>query len=147
MCSSSAVRIPRGAGQSLGGFVDPDEDLPVAACRELFEETGFAADWLIQIGAYGHPDRDSRGRTISIVYGTRWYGSGDTVPEVEAADDAADARWFPVTALPDEIAFDHRRVLNDALARLDEGELVERLVWRLETTHGAVLRPRGITPY
>lgn len=71
---------PRGAGQSRG-FVDPDEDLPVAARRELFEETGFAADWLIQIGAYGHPDRDPRGRTISIVYGPRWYGSGDTVPE------------------------------------------------------------------
>lgn len=120
------------------------------ACGSLsgtLRRDGFAADWLIQIGAYGHPDRDSRGRTISIVYGTRWYGSGDTVPEVEAADDAADARWFPVTALPDEIAFAHRRVLNDAMARLDEGELVERLVWRLETTHGAVLRPRGITPY
>ncbi len=97
-----------------GGFVEPDEDLPVAARRELLEETGVAADWLVQIGAYGHPERDPRGRTIGVVYGTRL----SSVPEVTAADDAADASWFSVDQLPEELAFDHRDILQDAIARL-----------------------------
>src|SRR5690606_16812259 len=34
-----------------------------------------------------------------------------------AADDAADARWWPVDALDDlDIAFDHRRIITRALA-------------------------------
>ncbi len=97
-----------------GGFVQPDEDLPDAARRELLEETGVAVDWLIQIGAYGHPDRDPRGRTIGVVYGTRL----GEAPALMAGDDAADARWFPVDQLPEEIAFDHRDILQDAVARL-----------------------------
>ena len=35
-----------------------------------------------------------------------------------AVDDAADARWFPIAELPDEIAFDHRDALHDAIERL-----------------------------
>lgn len=34
------------------------------------------------------------------------------------SDDARDARWFPVSALP-PLAFDHNVVLRDALQRLE----------------------------
>ncbi len=52
-----------------GGFVEPSEDLPDAARRELHEETGIRIRDLVQVGAYGRPDRDPRGRTVSVVYG------------------------------------------------------------------------------
>ena len=97
-----------------GGFVEPHEDLPDAARRELHEETGIVLDSLEHIGAYGHPDRDPRGRIIGIVFGARLAAP----PAVTAGDDAADARWFPIDELPDEIAFDHRDALHDAIERL-----------------------------
>ena len=100
-----------------GGFIEPDEDLPDAARRELVEETGVTAVTLAQIGAYGRPDRDPRGRTISVVYGAVL----DRPPRARAADDAAAARWFPVNALPDDLAFDHAHILRDAFDRLLSG--------------------------
>ncbi len=97
-----------------GGFVEPAEDLPEAARRELHEETGIRIGDLVQIGAYGRPDRDPRGRTISVVYGAVL----DRSVQTTAGDDAAEARWFPLDALPEPIAFDHAKILSDAFARL-----------------------------
>src|SRR5437660_12557768 len=54
-----------------GGFVDMDEPLEAAARRELHEETGLEADRLEQLYTFGDPDRDPRGRTISVAYLTR----------------------------------------------------------------------------
>jgi hypothetical protein len=34
---------------------------------------------------------------------------------MRAGDDAADAAWFPVSALPRPLAFDHDQILADAL--------------------------------
>ena len=99
-----------------GGFVEPDEDLIDAARRELFEETGLAPPELEQLATFGHPDRDPRGRTISIVYGAR-------LPHADlpaAGDDAAAARWFPLNALPTNLAFDHAEILLQLLGRLTE---------------------------
>jgi ADP-ribose pyrophosphatase YjhB (NUDIX family) len=45
-----------------------DEDLDAAAERELREETGLTAQTLHQVGAFGKPGRDPRGRTISIAF-------------------------------------------------------------------------------
>ena len=97
-----------------GGFVDAMEDLEDAARRELAEETGLAANPLVQVGAYGAPGRDPRGHTVSVAF-LGYVGNGEASPH--AGDDAAAARFHDVAALP-ALAFDHREILRDALARL-----------------------------
>lgn len=97
-----------------GGFVEPDEDLIDAARRELFEETGLAPPELEQLATFGHPNRDPRGRTISVVYGARLQHA--ELPT--AGDDASAARWFPLTTLPTNLAFDHAAILVQILPQL-----------------------------
>ncbi|MBR1489763.1 MAG: NUDIX hydrolase [Bacteroidales bacterium] len=97
-----------------GGFLRMDEDADTGARRELLEETGFEAESITQFGAFTAVDRDPRERVITIAY-LALVRKGD----VQGGDDAADARWFPVTAVP-PLAFDHDRILRIALERLKE---------------------------
>lgn len=97
-----------------GGFVEMDESLEHAACRELHEETGVKAGRLEQLATFGAPDRDPRGRTISVVYLAQ-VDPGKLRPR--AADDAAAVGWHPLDRLP-PLAFDHREILKLARKRL-----------------------------
>jgi 8-oxo-dGTP diphosphatase len=97
-----------------GGYLDVDEDLGTSAARELSEETGIDVDPadLHQLGAYGEPDRDPRGRTISVAHVLRL----DSAAEAAGGDDAASAEWVVVDhALETGLAFDHDQILRDAL--------------------------------
>lgn len=100
-----------------GGFVDVDEDLEQAARRELREETALEnLTVLEQLATYGRPDRDPRGRTISVAHLAVAADPG----EVTAGDDAAKADWHPVATVlenPETLAFDHAEILRDALER------------------------------
>ncbi len=99
-----------------GGFVEDDEDLEHAMRRELEEETGLKIKDTRQVGAYGAPGRDPRGRTVTIA----WYAlTDDKHSHVQAADDAADAQWFNIHHLP-EIAFDHAQIIADGLKLLPQ---------------------------
>ena len=112
------LRAPfQGAWAFPGGFVEENEDLLDAAIRETVEETGFIVDKndpsLRQIGAFGAPQRDPRGWTVSVAYtvvGTF------RAQAISAQDDAQAVGWFPISALP-KLAFDHTDMLAAALVR------------------------------
>lgn len=97
-----------------GGFTEEDETLEWCAVRELREETGIRLkDWdaqAVPFKPYSEPDRDPRGRTVTMVY----YAILDceTLPRAEAKDDASEAAWFDIENLP-PLAFDHEKIWVD----------------------------------
>ncbi|MCX7045132.1 MAG: NUDIX hydrolase [Candidatus Sumerlaeota bacterium] len=99
-----------------GGFMEMDEPLEQTARRELKEETGLDSAPLHFINLYDDPGRDPRGRVITAAY---WGFAGNPPPAPLATDDAAQAQWFALDALP-PLAFDHARIILDALAALHD---------------------------
>jgi 8-oxo-dGTP diphosphatase len=92
-----------------GGFVDYGESLEEAAVREAREETLLRVDLLGQCHTYSDPRRDPRQHTVSTVFLAQARG------EPKAADDAREARVFDPRRVEVELAFDHRRILDDYL--------------------------------
>ncbi len=97
-----------------GGFIDMDEPLDAAALRELEEETGMRDVFIEQLFTFGAPERDPRGRVISVAY-FALVNLEDH--QLKAADDAEEVKWFPVDEIPD-LAFDHAHIFDTALNRL-----------------------------
>src|ERR671915_108112 len=101
-----------------GGFKRPGETLDVAAKRELVEETGVdAASLLTQFGAYGDPERDPRMNVVTVAY----LAVIRDVGAVVGGSDAAAAALIPVSDVLEErieLAFDHLRIVRDAVERV-----------------------------
>ncbi len=90
-----------------GGFVDYGETLEAAAVREAKEETCLDVNLVRQFHTYSDPDRDPRHHTVT----TMFIATASGIPR--AADDAKDIGIFTRDKLPEDIAFDHRKVLED----------------------------------
>lgn len=104
----------KGSWALPGGFVQEGESLAECARRELLEETGVDEAYLEQLYTFGDPDRDPRGRVVTVAY-FALVRSDELI--LEAATDADAAAWFPVDELPD-LAFDHAEILQVARERL-----------------------------
>jgi 8-oxo-dGTP diphosphatase len=90
-----------------GGFVDYGETLEDAVVREMKEETSLDVKLIRQFHTYSDPKRDPRHHTVSTIF----IATASGTPRAE--DDAADIGIFTRNNLPEDIAFDHRQILED----------------------------------
>jgi 8-oxo-dGTP diphosphatase len=115
-----------------GGFKRPGETLDEAAMRELREETGVdGTSLLAQFGAYGDPGRDPRLNVVTVAY----LAVVRDVGAIVGGSDAAAAALVKVTDVLSgklELAFDHLRIVEDAVERvrveLDTGGIAKAFV-------------------
>jgi len=90
-----------------GGFVDYGESLETAAKREALEETSLEVSLERQFHTYSDPMRDERMHTITTVF----IANSDGNPV--ANDDARSCGIFTSQSLPEPLAFDHSKILED----------------------------------
>lgn len=102
-----------------GGHVEHgQESAEQAAVRELCEETGL--EWhghLEQVRTYSDPSRDPRIKAGLQVASVAFAALAPSLPEPAAGSDAAEAKWWPVSEVP-ELGYDHSTILADALERV-----------------------------
>ena len=91
-----------------------NESVADAARRELEEETGLKNIYLEQLATYGDPKRDPREHVVTVAHFALVNLHGH---DIRATTDADNAAWFPVHD-PPKLAFDHPKILADALVRL-----------------------------
>jgi 8-oxo-dGTP diphosphatase len=97
-----------------GGLVESDEDLDASAMRHLHTGTGLSGVYLEQLYTFGAPERDPRGRVVSVAY----YALVPSEPlRLRAATGSEGIGWFVVGELP-ELAFDHAQMVDVARQRL-----------------------------
>ncbi len=99
-----------------GGFVEVGERVEEAAQREAKEETGLEIEVLGLVGIYSDPGRDPRGHVVSAAFLAK--GRGNLV----SGSDARSAEIFLLQSLP-PLAFDHERIIRDALSQLQQGTI------------------------
>ncbi len=97
-----------------GGFLYLDETLEASADRILKTKTGLGSLYLEQLFTFGRPDRDPRGRVLSVAY---YALINPERFELTTGKMANDVNWFPVSTLP-ALGFDHEDVLQTAIRRL-----------------------------
>jgi 8-oxo-dGTP diphosphatase len=124
-----------------GGFIDTTskkgepfrldiEQPKEAAIREVSEETRLNLSHLknlenrmVTVGVYEGDKRDPRDNeeawSKSYVFALSLTEEDNVDPnEAEGSDDASDAKWFDLNKLPRPLAFDHEKIINDALTKL-----------------------------
>lgn len=132
-----------------GGFVQEIQSVGEAAARELREETGIANNRAKLLGVYSMPQRDPRGWTIGIAYMAEVHSkqkalAGDDAKEaawftvqvkiegerfqltckneacvLQATLQKGDASNDGYLTIQSDLAFDHAKMLADALVEKD----------------------------
>jgi bifunctional NMN adenylyltransferase/nudix hydrolase len=125
VAASHVLLVRRGGAMGYGqwalpgGFVESGERFYDAALRELREETGFVTlastmRHALQSGqTFDHPLRSPRARLVTMAF---HFDLGNIrLPEVQGADDALEAKWVPLSELPnfEGLLFeDHAAILD-----------------------------------
>jgi 8-oxo-dGTP diphosphatase len=139
-----------------GEFVLPHEDLADTAARRLADDgLALPGHHLEQLASYAAPERDPRGRVLTVAHLAVVPVAAGRLPEPTVGADAGGTTWHPVAKLVDVaaealLAFDHGQILADgverAQARLESSTLAaafcppEFTVTQLRRVYEAVWR-------
>lgn len=103
-----------------GGFIDQEQSIQNSMLRELKEETRILMpkhqleNAIVDNKVFDHPQRSSRGRTITHAYCLKLPDGGD-LPQVKGSDDAERALWIPISDLwvrENEFYEDHCHIIE-----------------------------------
>ncbi len=93
----------------VGGKQEPgDFNIETTATREVKEEVGVDAELTHLLGVYSDPARDPRCATTSVAYVGK-ITSGEPALSAEAGE----IRFFRLEEIPEQMAFDHKKILED----------------------------------
>lgn len=109
----------------LGDLVRPDEDLESASYRILKARTGLDDVYLEQVQTFGSIDRHPSGRVITIAY----YSLID-IKHHRLQLSHNELNWHPVNEIR-KMAFDHKMILDNCLARLQQQVMENPVVFNL----------------
>jgi 8-oxo-dGTP diphosphatase len=102
----------RGCYALPGGYVEKGESVRSAVVREAKEETGLEVRPVRLVGIYDKPGRDRRGN-VGMAYLCKLVKG-----KAMAGSDAASVGFFDTGRLPGKLAFDHDKIIMDALGFL-----------------------------
>lgn len=109
----------------LGDLIKPDEDLDTAPYRILKERTGLDDVFLEQVQAFGSIGRHPSGRVVTIAY----YSLID-IKNHKLQLNHNDLHWHAVNDI-NELAFDHKLILDNCLHRLQQQLMEKPIVFNL----------------
>lgn len=93
-----------------GGYVGWDETIADAVKREVKEELDASVVSVKELGIYSDPSRHPR-QCVDVPHYVEIEG------EPKAGDDAQEFKYFSLNELPEEMAFDHKQLIHDYLAK------------------------------
>jgi len=106
--------LPGGFVRVGDGIGSQGESLEDAAKRELNEETNINLTYSEQLYTFGQPDRDPRGRVITVAY----FALVQKTDPI-CGSEASAVIWAGINRVQHmTLAFDHKDILDKALARL-----------------------------
>lgn len=110
-----------------GGLIDEKETTKRAAARILKEQTGMTDVFLEQLATFDDAKRDPLGRVISVAYFALIPDAGI---KLRTTEKYADVGWRAVADIRN-LAYDHRRILDTAVARLRGRLEYTNIAWSL----------------
>ena len=116
----------KGNWSLMGGFVEPEESLEMAAARILKQLTGLSGVYMEQLHTFGNPNRDPVERTVSVAY----YALIDIHQYEKQLNDNYHPEWFTLNKIP-KLIFDHPQMVTIAKSKLRDKAAVQPILFEL----------------
>lgn len=112
-----SIKPFKGSWTLPGGHIDFGETSQETVIREIKEETNIDVEVVKLIKLYDNPKRDPWGHIISIAYLCVPVHTNSTFIKNEEVEELY---WCDINKLPENIGFDHRIIINDAIEILND---------------------------